>query len=370
MDPAHAGAVYVAESTATARRIVLEVGEQRRIDTLKALRETSNSVCPQTKEVSPPFAGATAPLTCLALFPEHSPTILFAGSWDRVIHSWSIPQRSPQRKFAGHGDFIKCLALTRLSHTGAEVLISGGADGRIIVWDIHTGNKLHVLKPHLRGVLDLAVLPPHFWSESGSAGTVFGAGNVGEIRRFGLTPEKVEEIKPEEPIHVHETSIYQLLFDADGDLWTASADGDVVCLGREKGWAEEMRIRTGGWTRAVGIDEVGGWVLSGGRDEDVKVWERGTGKLHHTFSGHYDEITGLVLLGQVLVTISLDGTIRQWSLKPTDLQAARTEAAEKEKSGDEWGKEDRVPERGDTVEHTLVTEEEERELAELLEGDD
>lgn len=214
----------------------------------------------------------------------------------------------------------------------------------------------------------MAVLPPHFSSESGSTGTVFSAGNVGEIRRFGLTPPKVEEIEPEKAIQVHETSIYQLLFDADGDLWTASADGDVVCLGREKGWAEEMRIKTGGWTRAVGIDEVGGWVLSGGRDEEVKVWDRGTGKLHHTFSGHYDEITGLVLLGQVLVTISLDGTIRRWSLKPADLQAARTEAAEKEKGGDEGGQEDdRVPERGDTVEHTLVTtEEEERELAELL----
>lgn len=221
----------------------------------------------------------------------------------------------------------------------------------------------------------MIVLPSHFSSESksDSAGAIlFGAGSVGEIRRFAFTADKIEEINAEKAIQVHETSIYKLLFDADGDLWTASADGDVICLGREKGWAEEMRIKTGGWARGIGIDEIGGWVLSGGRDEDVKVWERGSGKLHHIFSGHYDEITGLVVLqGQLLLSVSLDGTIRQWSLKPADLQAARTKAVEIEEcSGNGDGgeiDEEGVSKRGaHAAADTLVTEDEERELAELL----
>ena len=280
----------------------------------------------------------------------------------------------------GHSDFVKCLASTRLSSTGAEVLVSGGADGRIIVWDVHTGNKIHVVKAHLRGVLDLTVLPSHFLTESGSgsagATILFCAGSVGEIRRFAITEEKIEEIEAEKAIQVHETSIYQLLFDADGDLWTASADGDIVCLGREKGWGEEMRILTGGWARGVAIDEIGGWVLSGGRDEDVKVWERGTGKLHHNFSGHYDEITGMVVLqGQVLVSISLDGTIRQWSLKSADLQAAKIKAAEMEERRERGdGGEEDIEEDGVGVSKrgadTFVTEDEERELAELLEEEE
>lgn len=253
----------------------------------------------------------------------------------------------------------------RLSVTGDDLLISGGADGRIIVWDVRTGNKVHVLKPHLRGVLDLAILPSHFSSEQGLEEVLFSAGSVGEIRRFWFTMKKIEEIQPQKPIQVHETSIYQMSFDADGDLWTASADGDVACLGREKEWTEEMRITTGAWARAVGIDEIGGWVVSGGRDEDVKIWERASGKLHHTFSGHYDEITGLVLLGQTLVTTSLDGTIRRWSLTPADLQAARTEAAETETEGG-----GALPKRKDKVPAPLVTEDEERELAELLEEDE
>lgn len=37
-----------------------------------------------------------------------------------------------------------------------------------------------------------------------------------------------------------------------------------------------MRIRTGGgWVRDVSVDEMGGWVVGGGRDEEVRVWDRG-----------------------------------------------------------------------------------------------
>ncbi len=83
-----------------------------------------------------------------------------------------------------------------------------------------------------------------------------------------------------------------------------------------------------------------------------------TGKLHHTFEGHYDEITGLVVIGQMVVSVSLDGTIRRWSLKAGDLDAARKEAEEVKQGGG--------TEKDEEVEERLMTEDEERELAELM----
>ena len=38
------------------------------------------------------------------------------------------------------------------------------------------------------------------------------------------------------------------------------------------------------------------WVFTAGRDEDVKVWDRASGKLHSVLVGHYDEVTDLALL--------------------------------------------------------------------------
>lgn len=82
-----------------------------------------------------------------------------------------------------------------------------------------------------------------------------------------------------------------------------------------------------------------------------------TGELHHTFSGHYEEVTGLVLVGSTVVSVSIDGTVRQWSLQPSELQKAV-----------ELAKKGPVDEEKQNTE-TALTEEEERELAELM-GDD
>ena len=66
--------------------------------------------------------------------------------------------------------------------------------------------------------------------------------------------------------------------------------------------------------------------------------------------------------GQKVVSVAIDGTVRQWSLKPADLAQAIKEA-EEEKSGMEKEKEEEeMP--------NLLTEEEEAELAELMENSD
>lgn len=190
----------------------------------------------------------------------------------------------------GHTDFVKAVLTTRLpSPTGTDVLISSGADARIIIWAISSGEKLHVLRASTStsgGVLALALLPPPSYLDAAddedndndtSSITVFTANTLPFIRRFALSshPPALSEISPDSPLTVHETSVYALHFDADGDLWTASADGDVTCLARDKNWDVEMRIRTGGWARGVAVDEQGGWVVSGGRDEELRIWDRG-----------------------------------------------------------------------------------------------
>lgn len=82
-----------------------------------------------------------------------------------------------------------------------------------------------------------------------------------------------------------------------------------------------------------------------------------TGELHHTFSGHFEEVTALALVGSTIVSVAIDGTIRQWSLRPDELQ----QAVDLAKNGPKE-EEQQNPE-------PMLTEEEERELAELM-GDD
>lgn len=68
-------------------------------------------------------------------------------------------------------------------------------------------------------------------------------------------------------------------------------------------------------------------------------------------------MTGLVLIDSTVVSVSIDATIRQWSVRPADVQKAKEEA------------QNTKPQEEQPKEESMLTEEEERELAELM-GED
>lgn len=223
------------------------------------------------------------------------------------------------------------------------------------------GNKLHVLKGHTRGILALTLDFADYRVDRESA-TVFSAGSDREIRRWNIGFATASEAESS-PIIAHETSIDAIHFDSDGDLWTASADKSAKCLSRGRNWEEDSAFEHPDFVRDVAVDEDGGWVITACRDEEVRVWEKSSGKLHHTFSGHFEEVTGLILLpGQKLVSVGIDATIRQWSLKAYELAKAVKEAED-----EQLGK---TKERELENKERLMTAEEEAELAELMEDSD
>lgn len=91
-----------------------------------------------------------------------------------------------------------------------------------------------------------------------------------------------------------------------------------------------------------------------------------TGELYHIYDGHSEDVMGLAIFGSkqdMVASVSIDGTIRKWSLKQADLLKAIEAKREENK---EKKKEPIVEE----MKGSLLTVEEERELAELMEDDD
>ena len=278
------------------------------------------------------------------------------------------------------------------------MLISGSADASIIIWDVATAKRLHVLKSTagpvtMRGVLALAVdpatilhrpPPASLENEKEGAGviTFYTASSDPCIRRWYLSHDvrSAGEVAADEPVVVHETSVNDLCFvhgeeEEDKEMWTASSDGFAKCLtttSSEAGWDVDTSLHHGDYVRAVCVDEVGGWVVTAGRDEDVKVWDRGTGGLEVVLRGHFDEVTGLVVMGgrrRRVVGVGIDRTVRVWALDEEGLGRAKKvweeRGREEEEDEDEGGGEGEgeKPAGG-------LTEEEERELAELMDDDD
>lgn len=256
-----------------------------------------------------------------------------------------------------------------------QVLISGGADAKIIVWDTTTGDRIHILRDitdTMRAVQFLAVDPVD--TTDGEV-VLASASSDPLIRRWQISLSSASQIPDKgldettsitktsnQAIREHETSVYKLFFDNDeGDLWTASADGTAKCLSRARNWATEETIEHGDYVRAVAVTQ--DWVITAGRSEDVKVWERSTAKLFHVYDGHFEEVTGLVILDdeRKVVSVSIDGTIRTWPLTRNELTKARKEEEEESRG---------LLKENPIQKENLMTAEEEAELAELMDDEE
>lgn len=325
----------------------------------------------QSSEPKTTYRGPRAPVTCLAIGGPGAKT-LFAGSWDKDIWTWDVDSAGPGRKFSGHTDFVKAVICTKLS--GKDILISGGADKKIMVWDVETGRRLHVLQDPATTMLAIQHLAVDPVLSTPDTVVFASASSDRHIRHWSITltsSEQLPESFPDRPgaerltIEEHETSVYRLVYegeDEDVNLWTASADGTAKCLSRSRGFVADDSFQHGDYVRAVAATD--DWVITAGRNEDVKVWDRSSGKLYCTLEGHFEEVTDLVLLpdaatGRVskVCSVSIDGTIRTWPLAKNELDdvvekikvAAKPQDNEQEKQGD-----------------GMLTAEEEAELAELM----
>ncbi|CAD6505678.1 BgTH12-01168 [Blumeria graminis f. sp. triticale] len=347
-DPFNESCVYIAESAGCVRRVNVE-----------------------TKSFKTVYRGPTAPLTSVAIGGVGS-SIVYAGCWDRDIWSWDRETKALSKKLKGHTDFVKTIITSKLN--GTDILISGGADSKIMVWATKTGEKLHVIQDKdstMSAVQNLSIDP---YESTTSNITLVSSSSDPVIRRWHIYALAGNKIMHEAPsslssqgrnsrgiIRENETSVYQILFsgdDEDSDLWTCSADGTAMCLSRASNWVAQEIYEHGDYVRAVAVTD--DWVVTAGRNEDINVWSRATGKLWHIYEGHFDEVTGLVVIekGKRIVSVGIDGTVRVWELGKKELE----KEIEKRRLGDSH--QEAVP----TI-PSLMTAEEEDEIAELMNSD-
>lgn len=286
-----------------------------------------------------------------------SGNILFTGSWDKSIIMWNTETRESLQTFLGHGDFIKSLAYIPSLPTG--LLLSGSSDSTIIIWEEISGSRFQTLQGHRRAVTDIAIDP---LSDPTEAYDVYSAGSTPDIHHWKICPGGALATQVEGgTISEHETSVYRVRFTGeDLDMWTASADGTAKRIDRTTKKADTT-LKHPDFVNDVLVDHSGRFVITACRDDQIRVWDAASGKLVHTFEGHFNEVTKLALAGMsVLVSASIDGTIRRWSLKPQDLEKhiGQPKPPLKKATTEEIDKKDQPIE---------LTEEEERELLELME---
>ena len=155
-------------------------------------------------------------------------------------------------------------------------------------------------------------------------------------------PEVTKEETPEEEIEseiayiptVAGNSDYSLAYNIsqnleDGDDAIRSVaitpNGQTIVTGGEDNQIKVWNGLTGklektlpgheGGVKTVAISADGSTIISGGEDSLVKVWNRSAGKLEHTLEGHEEEVNGVAISpdGRMIVSGSGDNLIKVWN---------------------------------------------------------
>ena len=255
-----------------------------------------------------------------------------SASSDNTVRVWRVETGQQVRVLRDYKEFGGWFTSVALTADGG-VVAAGGGDGRVSLWDFHSGKLLRRLQGGRAKTAEPA--SPHLWE--GHRGPITSVVFSADDRYIATTAKdpiaKLWETDTGVNVGVFKTrhvDIYAVALAPQGNvLATASffgggnsvnlwevhnrewADGNYNWLAKLKG----IEIRYTDEVRALKYSPDGRFLFTASYDGTARQWDAHTGREVARFEGHKGPVLSLDVntKGTLLATGSEDGTLRLWA---------------------------------------------------------
>ncbi|XP_055502218.1 guanine nucleotide-binding protein G(I)/G(S)/G(T) subunit beta-1-like [Leucoraja erinacea] len=213
-------------------------------------------------------------------------------------------QMRTRRTLRGH------LAKIYAMHWGTDsrLLVSASQDGKLIIWDSYTTNKMHAIPLRSSWVMTCAYAP------SGNYVACGGLDNICSIYSL-KTREGNVRVSRELPGHTGYLSCCRFL--DDNQIITSSGDTNCVLWDIETGHQTATFAGHTGDVMSLTLSPDMKIFVSGACDASAKLWDIRDGMCRQSFTGHVSDINAVCFFpnGNAFATGSDDATCRLFDLR-------------------------------------------------------